>query len=44
MESGLVQQQSSTMRATMVSKEGRVTAKNLLVISDVPPSSMEDPP
>ena len=43
-ESGRVQQQRRTMRAIMVSKEGRVTAKNLFVISDVPPSSREEPP
>ena len=43
-ESGRVQQQRRTMRAIMVSKEGRVTAKNLFVISDVPPSFREDPP
>ena len=43
-ESGRVQQQRRTMRAIIVSKEGRVTAKNLFVISDVPPSSREDPP
>ena len=56
-ESGRVQQHRRTMRAIMVSKEGRVTAKNLkkkkegrvtaknlFVISDVPPSSREEPP
>ena len=43
-ESGRVQQQRRTMRAIMVSKEGRVTAKNLFVISDVPPFSRDDPP
>ena len=43
-ESGRVQQQRRTMRAIMVSKEGRVTARNLLVISEVPPFSREDPP
>ena len=32
------------MRATMVSIEGRVTAKNLFVISEVPPFSSEEPP
>ena len=43
-ESGRVQQQRRTMRATMVSMEGRVTAKNLFVISEVPPFSREEPP
>ena len=43
-ESGRVQQQRRTMRATMVSMEGRVTAKNLFVISEVPPFSSEEPP
>ena len=32
------------MRATMVNMEGRVTAKNLFVISEVPPFSREEPP
>jgi len=43
-ESGRVQQQRRNMRVVMTIKEGRVTARNLLVISDVPVFSDTAPP